>query len=811
MGYAEVAVNAPVAQRHTFSYGIPPGVPLTIGQAVWVPFGSQLLQGIVFELTELPAVEQTREIAGAIGSSPLLTPVQIELARWMSQRYLVPLFECAALMVPPGFEQKLVTLVELVANPSQLALNSLTPEQKQLLYLLEMKRRVVMGEIEKAWGRERGREIVTQLLRKGLVSKSQELEKPRVKPKVVPYIRLAVETERAWQEAARLFKVARRQAALLQILSTESKPVPLPEAKNRSGCSAAGIVALRERGWVTIEHRPMSRDPLLHYVFAITTPPTLTPDQETAWQQIEAMLRIPPKGSCTVFLLFGVTGSGKTEIYLRALAEVIAQGKRGIVLVPEIALAPQTVERFSSRFLGRVAVLHSKLSLGEQFDQWQRIREGAFDVVIGSRSALFAPQPSLGLIVLDEEHEWTYKQQEQSPRYHAREVALKLSELCEAVVVLGSATPDIESFYRAQRGEFKLLELPHRITKRGDSLLPQVEVVDLRQELKAGNRSIFSRSLSKAISEALTAEEQIILFLNRRGAATRVQCRECGFVLRCKRCSLSLTYHSREEKLVCHQCNYTIRVPQLCPCCRGKKIKFLGIGTEKVEEEAACSFPGARLLRWDSDVTRGRYAHEKNLEKFRAHEADILIGTQMIAKGLDFPLVTLVGVISADTSLHLPDLRAPERTFQVLSQVAGRAGRGTRRGRVIVQTYTPEHYVVVAAAKQDYKAFYEREIHYRGDLEYPPFSRLARLVYAHYGAAQCQREAERMHSLLEEEIRARGIPDLTVIGPSPAFISRARGKFRWQNILLGKDPASLLRELRLPQDWLVDIDPVSLL
>ncbi len=811
MAYAEVAVNSPAAQRHTFSYAIPPSLTVTVGQAVWVPFGPRLLQGIVFELTELPAVEETKEIAEVIDSRPSLTPTQVELARWISQHYLAPLFDCAALMLPPGFERKVVTWVKAVAYPSQLALASLTSEQKQLLYLLREGRGVAMKEIEKALGKKKAPLVVAQLLRKGVVTKSQEVQKVKVRPKLVPYLSLAREAVEAQREADCLPSKASRQSALLRLLAEKSQPIALSEARKLCDCSAAAVAALQKKGLVIVEQVQLTRDPLGHRLFSPTSPPPLTPAQEAAWQQIESSLKESKAGKSAAFLLYGVTGSGKTEIYLRALAGAVAQGKRGIVLVPEIALTPQTIERFSSRFPHRVAVLHSKLSLGEQFDQWQQIREGVFDVVIGSRGAIFAPQPDLGLIVLDEEHEWTYKQEEQAPRYHAREVALKLAELTGSVVILGSATPAMESFYRAQKGELKPLELPQRITVRGESRLPEVEVVDLREELKAGNTSIFSRSLAKAIPQAVAAREQVILFLNRRGAATFVQCRHCGFVLRCKRCDLALTYHTAEGALICHQCNYRMKTTHICPKCWSRKIKFLGIGTQKVEEEAVLAFPEARLLRWDRDVTRGKYSHEKILEKFRAHEADILIGTQMIAKGLDLPLVTLVGVISADIGLNLPDFRSAERTFQVLDQVAGRAGRGTTAGRVIIQTYAPQHYAVVAAAQQDYEAFYKQEIRYRREYEYPPFSQLTRLLYMHTNAVTCQREAEKMYHRLEEEIRCRGIPNIDLIGPSPAFVSRVRGKFRWQIILRGSNPASFLAELPLPRGWTIDINPVSLL
>ncbi len=390
-------------------------------------------------------------------------------------------------------------------------------------------------------------------------------------------------------------------------------------------------------------------------------------------------------------------------------------------------------------------------------------------------------------------------------------MALELARLSGAVVILGSATPTLESFYRAQLGQYHLLQLPQRVTPREDTSLPQVEVVDLREELKEGNRSIFSRSLSRALSEALAAKEQAILFLNRRGTATFVQCRNCGFVSRCRRCDIPLTYHSAAEYLVCHQCNYRVSAPQVCPQCQQRRIKFLGVGTQRVEAEVGQTFPEAKLLRWDRDVTRGKQSHEQILDRFLAHEADILIGTQMIAKGLDLPAVTLVGVISADTGLHLPDFRAAERTFQLLSQVAGRAGRRFLAGRVIIQSYNPEHYAIVAAAKHDFTIFYEEELSYRRQYNHPPFSRLARLVYTHPNASACQQEAERMASLLLNQRDSRGVPGLDIIGPAPAFLARIRGRFRWQVILRGPNPSHLLEEIPLPQGWSLDLDPLNLL
>jgi primosomal protein N' (replication factor Y) len=523
-----------------------------------------------------------------------------------------------------------------------------------------------------------------------------------------------------------------------------------------------------------------------------------------------------PSGRPPIFLLFGVTGSGKTEIYLRALAEIVAAGKRGICLIPEIALAQQTVERFASRFPGRVAVMHSGLSPGEQFDEWQWIMEGNCDVVIGPRSALFAPLPDLGLIIIDEEHEWTYKQEDKPPRYHARDAAISLAQLSGAVVVLGSATPDIGSFHKAQQGEYQLVELKERITpgpstqRPGCSALPEVTVVDLREELKAGNTSLFSRSLLAAMKDTLVQGQQIILFLNRRGTATFVRCRSCGFVYRCPRCSIALTYHSAEKRLICHRCRYSTPVSASCPRCLQRHLRLLGIGTQRVEEEVKHFFPQARVLRWDRDVVTKRYAHEELLKNFRDRKADVLVGTQMIAKGLDLPQVTLTGVINADTGLNFPDFRSGERTFQLLCQVAGRAGRGVKAGKAIIQTYSPDNYIIEAAAKHDYLGFYYKEIDYRRRYNYPPFSQLVRLVYSHANEESCRREAERVYRLILEERAREGAIDFNVIGPVPTFALRARGRYRWQVFLRGPDSSRVLSQLDLPRGWTIDVDPVGM-
>src|SRR4030042_1877027 len=599
MNYAEVAVNSPIAQRRSFCYSIPPELKVEVGQAVWVPFGSKTFQGIVVKISDYPSFEPTKEIGDFITPSSLLSSDKVSLR-----------------------------------------------------------------ELERKFGKKKAESIIQQLLRCRLVVKSQQLEEAKVKPKLVTHLKIQIESGEAEAEVVRLKAAgAYKQAAVLEFLLQQSQPVTLAELRNSVACQKGVIESLKNRGLVSVVEVKVRRDPLAHLSIVPTSPPKLTPSQEVAWQKIQSYIAQRHLNRSSVFLLHGVTGSGKTEIYLRALTEIVSQGKRGICLVPEIALTPQTIERFESRFQGRVAVIHSGLSLGEQFDEWHRIKEGGCDVVIGPRSALFAPQPDLGLIVIDEEHEWTYKQSDKSPRYHARDVAVKLAELSDAVVILGSATPDVETYYRAQRGDYHLIELKERITPYGPSPLPAVDVVDMKEELKAGNRSLFCRSLVREMAEASTHNEAGILFLNRGGTATFVQCRKCGFTFYCPHCTTALTYHSATKKMVCHHCNYSIAVPVECPQCLSHDMRFLGIGTQRIEEEIQHLFPNVRTLRWDRDMTSRRRAHEELLTKVRTHEADVLIGPQVVTKGLDLPQVTLVGVISADTGLNLPDFRAGERTF----------------------------------------------------------------------------------------------------------------------------------------------------
>ncbi|NWF71106.1 MAG: primosomal protein N', partial [Chloroflexi bacterium] len=546
------------------------------------------------------------------------------------------------------------------------------------------------------------------------------------------------------------------------------------------------------------------------------------------------------EGAGSVFLLHGVTGSGKTEIYLRAIEAVLEAGRQAIFLVPEIALTAQTVRRVAARFPGQVAIVHSGLSDGERYDTWRRARAGKIGVVVGPRSALFTPLPDIGLIVLDEEHDHSYKQSPpfSAPHYHARAVAEYLMRQNDGLLILGSATPDVETYYRAQQGQLHYLHLPKRIMGHRARInaqaeraqvqpvyrplaetspdvltieLPLVQLVDMRAELKSGNTGIFSRELQAALERTLSRHEQTLLFINRRGHNTYVFCRDCGYIAICPRCEAPLTFHSADDALVCHRCGHQQAQPERCPVCKSPRIKYFGAGTQQVEAAVREHFPSARLLRWDADTASDHRAHDDILSRFMERKADILIGTQMIAKGLDLPLVTLVGVVSADMGIALPDFRAGERTFQLLTQVAGRAGRGLLGGQVILQTYQPGHYAVAAAAQHDYAGFYAREIAYRRELGYPPFRRLARIVFRFPKAHKAQSEAERCAVWLRERLRKLKMTGTDMIGPAPCFFQRVNNHYRWQIILRGPNPADALHTLDTPPGWHIDIDPVDVL
>ena len=550
--------------------------------------------------------------------------------------------------------------------------------------------------------------------------------------------------------------------------------------------SLAVITKLEEHGWVCREKRVVDRDPSMDDIVKQDKPRELTTEQAAALKEIVGAM---DTGSPSVLLLHGVTASGKTEVYLQAIAHCLEQGKDAIVLVPEISLTPQTCDRFRQRFGNLVSVMHSALSQGERFDEWTRINEGRSRIAIGARSALFAPFRHLGLIVVDEEHEGTYKQDE-SPRYNARDIAVVRGKFEHATVLLGSATPSLESYYNCEVGKYKLIEMKERIDNRQ---MPVIEVVDMSSEIsKTGKSQLFSTRLKDKITGRLSDGEQVILFLNRRGYATQLLCPQCGYVSMCPNCSVAHTYHRKESKLVCHLCGDERPAPQVCPQCGSDAIKYTGVGTEKIEALVAATFPMARVARMDSDTMTRKDAYRKVLDEFRRQKIDILIGTQMIAKGLDFPNVTLVGVLMADSGLHIPDFRSGERTFQLITQVAGRAGRGERPGLVIVQTFSPGHYVLQTAVRQDFKAFYDEEMYGRKMLEFPPFSHMLMIHFRSTDESALQSAAEEFAAKLKPLLNE----DVKVIGPRPSPLEKIKTYFRFQMLLYGGNIREVTRIVR---------------
>jgi primosomal protein N' (replication factor Y) len=842
--FVEIAVNVPQVSG-IFHYHLPEELEseVQLGHLVLVPFGRQVVQGVVVGFTDTPEVPQTRPVQELIDPAVKLTSQQIALAQEMSQTWLSSLAACIGLMLPPGLEQR----ADLLYTTHGRFPDKPSPVQKRILKLLTERGALRGQQLEHALRRVNWRAAIQPLVRSGVVKTEQVLPKPKVKPKLARTARLAVSPQQAEKALPDLGRVdtqaLQRRQEMLRYLIEAGEATDAAWLYAESGGSLSDLRYLAEKGLVSLGQAETWRDPLERVDFPLYEAPQLTHDQRAVWQTVREALHGAAQGEIVpAVLLHGVTGSGKTEIYLHAVQETLAAGRQAIVLVPEIALTPQTIQRFSGRFPGRVGLVHSGLSDGERYDTWRRARLGELDLVVGPRSALFTPFERLGLIVVDECHDDSYYQSETPPYFHARETAASYARLAGAVCLMGSATPDVTSIYRGEQGEWLKLKLPERILAHrmavqaqmermgrqsvkprigrshyrsleglADTIdLPPVRVVDMREELKEGNRSIFSRPLQEALEAALTLGEQAILFLNRRGSATYVFCRDCGYVLRCPKCDTPLTFHEAELALVCHYCGYRRRMPETCPSCGGKRIRQYGTGTQKVESDLQALFPHARTLRWDHETTRKKGAHAEILRKFATQQADVLIGTQMLAKGMDLPLVTLVGVVLADVGLNLPDYRANERTFQVLTQVAGRAGRSPLGGEVILQTFQPEHYVIQAAAGHDFQAFYRQELNLRRELGYPPFAQLVRLEYRSYDGQKAEQAAVSLAAQIRRWLEQEGRRSTRIIGPAPCFFSRIGGLYRWQIVLCGPDPSALLRERPLAE-WRLEINPPNLL
>ncbi len=828
--YARISVN--IAQlTELFDYQVPAELEGRIkpGTLVTVPFGRQPAQGIVVSLLDEPSVADTKPITSLVDEEPVLTGWQMQLAESMSTENLATLPQCLDLMVPPGLSQH----ADILLQRSGLELPpGISTVQQRLLNLLEKRGALRGRQVDAALPRVNWRESLPGLVKRGLVESRSVLPPPSVRPRVV---RTALFNAPAgWRDDPAVVlgrsgtPAELRRKAALDFLEQQAIPINVSWVYAESGASSSDLNRLAEMELIILGETEIWRDPLEKLQPVLTRPPVLTGDQQAAWLAIQQQLN--GTSSQLPNLLVGVTGSGKTELYLRATSEALEAGKGVFILVPEISLTPQTVKRFFARFPGKVGLIHSKLSPGERYDTWRRIRAGLLPIVIGPRSALFSPLPDPGLIVIDEAHDASYRQEETQPRYHSVSTALALSRITGACLLLGSATPGVETLYRFNQNKWPVHRLPNRILAhaRWEGMeppavqphftdLPEIEVVDMRRELSAGNRSPISRSLHAALASVLQRDEQAILFLNRRGSASYVFCRDCGYVLRCPRCDTQLTWHSDESVLVCHTCNYRRALPQKCPSCNGKNIRQFGMGTESLENFIIEQFPAARVLRWDADTARYRGAHDLILDHFIQHRADILIGTQMLAKGLDLPLVTLVGVVLADISLNLPDFRSAERTYQLLTQVAGRAGRSVRGGKVILQTFQPEHYAIRAAATYDAEGFYRTELDYRQRTGYPPFSRLLKIEFRHTDALVTQKAATAAGEQLRQWIELESYRNTSLIGPVPCFYQKRAGYYRWQVIIRGPDPGLVLETHPIstwqPASLLVDsiLDPMNLL
>lgn len=814
--FADVAVaSARGSHAAPLSYAIPHEMACQIakGQLIWAPLKQKPSLGVVLRLHDDEPDFATRPLLDIVEPPVCLSPVQLELAAWIARATACSLYEACSLFLPPGGQHQARPYLRLHANPPPH--ESLTPAQRRLMDLLAEQGEISLSAAQKALGKSL-KSIVPALEAAGAIELVFQTRDRAPAVQLEHWIRQIAEIDRE------VLSRAPSQAAIVDALRRRARLLPdsadgyvrAAEILAQSGSPRSALNALVKKGVIEEVVLPpgSGRFPDASRAAAV---PVLSPTQATAWSRIERSLMARDGKP---HLLFGVTGSGKTEIYLRATAWCLRQSRSAIVLVPEIALSSQIAARFAERFGDRVAVLHSALSNAERYAAWQDIASGRRPIVVGPRSALFAPVSSLGLIVLDEEHDAAYKQ-DVAPRYHARSVAQELARITGATLVLGSATPSIETFWRSRQGEIELLELPERvgptIRTAGAALassaleLPRVDIVDMRLELHRGNTSLLSEELRVLLGTTTRRGEQAILLLNRRGLSTVVLCRTCGRALQCPYCDIPLVYHQDREQLICHRCDYRAQPRRTCPDCGGP-LDFFGAGTQKVEAETRRMLPSARVLRWDQDAVRRSGGHEPLMRQVEQGEVDIIVGTQMVAKGFDLPRVTAIGVVNADTGLHLPDFRSAERTFSLLTQVAGRAGRRGPGSRVIVQSYTPDHYAIQAASRHDYLGFFREEIDFRQVHHYPPFSRLVRYLYRHKSDAHCAEAADRMARKLVLHARQRNVA-MDLLGPAPAFASRVRGDYQWQVILRTTDLESLLNDLPAEPGWQVDIDPQSLL
>ena len=801
---AKVIVDAPARDTdRPFDYLVPERVrPLVKpGVRVGVPFGPRVLQGFVVGVAETTEMDPSKlkPLKGVLDAAPVVTAELLELASWLSRKYVCPQYTALAALLPSALKTKTETVYEAAVPPGAPG----TPEAARGVLEYVARRGSVSEQALMQAFAERAEELHLAI-GLGLLTESKQV-KDRLGAKTQLFVRPAAGAEALREAAETLRRRAPKQAELLERMASAEEAGGIAGGFDgealaelaREGIGPSAVKALEAKGLVAVEEREVARDPYANRRFAASQPLPLTDAQAAALAPVKEAIR---RRAYSPFLLHGVTGSGKTEVYLQAMQACLEAGREAILLVPEISLTPQTVNAFKGRFGDEVAVMHSRLSHGERYDEWRKIARRQVKIAIGARSAIFAPFTNIGLIIIDEEHESSYKQEE-SPKYHARDVALERAAKHGAAVVLGSATPSLETYLDAHRGVFALLEMTERVEGRP---LPEVHIVDMRQELRDGNRAMFSGRLREAVAERLERGEQTVLLLNRRGYATFVMCRSCGYTAQCPHCDITLTYHRTSRHSRCHYCGYTEREASQCPSCQSEHIRHFGAGTQRVEEELAKLFPGIRVIRMDVDTTSQKGSHEKLLAAFRDKQADVLLGTQMVAKGLDFPDVTLVGVISADTVLRIPDFRAAERTFQLLTQVAGRAGRHKLPGEVVVQTYTPEHYSIQFASKHDFRGFARRELLSRRELGYPPYCRLALATLSHEDISRLVPYSERFANELKRrfaERRKEGL-DAELLGPVPSPIPKLKDRYRFQCMVKYRGDAGVAEALRASADAL---------
>ncbi|MBX3070209.1 MAG: primosomal protein N' [Thermomicrobiales bacterium] len=814
---ADVAIDIPAAAhgQSIYTWLVPKHLAnrLRVGHLVWAPLRRDAGVGLVVSIHREPPEGVTlRPLTGFVKPEFALSGETMAIARWMARETASTLYDAASPFFPPGVEHRTLEAFELI-DADDPRIPGLTPVQRKIVELLRERGELTATQIRRAMGRNYAG-VLRELEEEGFLERSLGVQDKPPKARTARFARLIEfdleAVQRSEQQRAVLELLAERQ----RLLGEDNDLFPVADLLRQTGASGSVIAALEKKGLIEVEALPVDRVRVLPDP---APPPVLSPAQSQAWQTIESAIA---RGDSTPMLLYGVTGSGKTEIYLRMAGRCLRDERGMIVLVPEIALATQIVRRFEERFPDDVAVLHSAQKAPERFAIWQAIQRGEKRIVVGPRSALFAPIERLGAIAIDEEQDPAFKQ-DVSPRYHARRLAEHIAEVRGVALVLGSATPAVETAWRTTRGLIRRVDLPERVrfdpggletlAVRESAPMPDVTVVDMRQEARTTGSTLLSGELLDAIERSLSRAEQAVVLLNRRGMSTIIICRSCGKSVVCPQCDIPMVYHRDRDRLVCHRCNMRKAAPRACEFCGGP-LDYFGAGTQRIEQEMRHLFPASRVLRVDRDSIAGHGGFEEVLKIVERGEADIVVGTQVVAKGLDFPRVTTVGVVQADSQLHFPDYRSAERTFQLIAQVAGRAGRRAAQGTVVVQTYTPDHYAIKAAANHSYEDFYIHEIAFRQRFRYPPFSRMARYLFRSSSEETCRTESAEMAAELEHHADERGVA-VDILGPAPAFVAKIRNEFQWQIVIRSSEEGfdELLDELPARPGWIVDVEPNSMI